>query len=291
MADTLRELFEQMVADEPPLRTTSDSAAAAGRRLRARRRAGWAAAGAALAVLLLTAVPTLAATGRPAPSLGSPTAITTPAPSSEPLTPTAVSATEPQAAGSPYCPSSAQRSHVNTRTSDGSILPNVDRAAAAVLAAAPSIAPGKQFILRLHEYTAAGEKGNAWPRVALIFDVGDALGYGFLSFEIYPEQGVSAAERAQWGLDGHVSCFDVQRRDFADGSVAVDEPEPSTFGFTKVYYYAARGYDMNIDAHTEPWTTGPGPNDIPTPSTLSPRASVPLTVLQIMDLADALAHA
>jgi hypothetical protein len=297
MADELRELFEQMVADEPPLRTTTDSATAAGRRLRARRRAGWAVAGAALAVMLVAAVPTLAATGRPVSPVGlpgsrtvRPTPFVTSAPARPTPTPTDPSS-DPQVVSSRYCPSTAPRTQLSTKTSDGSILPDADKAAAAVVAAAPRIAPGKQFILRVHLYLANSAKWTDRPQVEIIFDVGDGLGYGFLGFQIYTEQGVTAAERATWELDGHVSCFQVQRRDYSDGSVAVNDPDSSAPGLEKVYYFAARGYDMNIDAHTEPWTTSTGPNDIPTPSTLPPRSSVPLTVSQIMALADVVAHA
>jgi hypothetical protein len=192
---------------------------------------------------------------------------------------------------SQYCPSTAPRAQLNTSTSDGSVLPDVERAAAAVLAAAPRIAPGKQFVLRVHDYIASTEKFVNRPQVALIFDVGDASGYGFLSFQMYTEQGVSAAGRAQWELDGHTACLDVQRRDFTDGSVAVNESDGTGPSATKVYYFAARGYDMNIDALSEPWTTSTGPEAARTPSTLPPRNSVPLTVAQIMALADVVAHA
>jgi hypothetical protein len=295
MADVLRELFDEMVADEPPLRTTTDSAAAAGRRLRARRRTLWTVAGAAAAVALVTAVPTLASTGRPPPPVGPPSVsapVTTTAGPTAPPTPSAIATDiEGQVVHSHYCPSTAPRVLLDTTTSDGSVLPNVERAAAAVMAAAPRIAPGKQFVLRVHQYTASSQKFVNRPQVALIFDVGDARGYGFLSFQIYTELGVPASGRAQWELDGHTTCIDVQRRDFADGSVAVNESDASGPNSTKVYYFAARGYDMNIDALSEPWTTSTGPESTPTPSTLPPRTSVPLTVAQIMALADVVAHA
>jgi len=287
MAAVLRELFDEMVADEPPLRTTTDSTAAAGRRLRARRRTLWTVAGAAAAVALVTAVPTLASTGRP-PSPVGPPSLSAPVTTTAPATPTAD--LEGQVVRSHYCSSTAPRAQLGTSTSDGSILPNVERAAAAVMAAAPRIAPGKQFVLRVHEYTASSQKFLNRPQVALIFDVGDASGYGFLSFQMYTEQGVSARDRAQWELDGHTTCIDVQRRDFTDGSVAVNESDASGPNSTKVYYFAVRGYDMNIDALSEPWTTSTGPESTPTPSTLSPRTSVPLTVAQIMALADVVAH-
>ena len=145
----------------------------------------------------------------------------------------------------------------------------------------------------MHSYIPTSDKWKDRPQVALIFDVGDADGYGFLSFQIYTEQGVPASERAQWELDGHRSCIDVQRRDYPDGSVAVHDPEGSevSTAFSKVYYFSARGYDMNIDIEAEAWSTSTGPNDTPTPSTLRPRGSVPLTVAQIMELADVVAHA
>src|SRR5262245_46695672 len=248
MADVLKELFDEMVAGEPPLRTTTESAAAAGRRLRARRRTLWtvAAAAAAAAVALVTAVPTLAATGRPTtpvgpPSLTAPTVTASPTASPSPDLDALI-------VRSHHCPSTAPRAQLSTSTSDGSILPDAERAAAAVLAAAPRIAPGKQFILRVHDYIASSEKWQDRPQVMLTFDVGDAKGYGFLSFQIYTEQGVPAADRAQWELDGHTTCIDVQRRDFPDGSVAVHDPEGSEATATdheKVYYFSARGYDMN----------------------------------------------
>jgi len=287
MADQLRELFEQMVADEPPLRTTTDSAAAAGRRLRARRRTLWTVVGAAAAVALVTAVPTLASTGRPVPPVGPPS-LTAP---TAPPTPSPIDDPEAQVVRSHYCPSTAPRALLDTSTADGSILPDVERAAAAVVAAAPRIAPGKQFVLRVHEYLASTAKFVNRPQVVLIFDVGDANGYGFLGFQIYTEQGVSAADRAQWELDGHTTCYEVQRRDFTDGSVAVNESDASGPDAAKVYYFSARGYDMNIDTNAQPMSTATGPNDIPTPSTLPPRTSLPLTVAQIMALADVVAHA
>jgi hypothetical protein len=291
MADVLRELFDEMVADEPPLRTTTDSAAAAGRRLRARRRTLWTVGAAAAAVALIIAVPTVASTGRPAPPVGPPS-LSAPVATNAPATPTAVDPTpEAQVMRSHYCPSTAPRVLLDTTTSDGSVLPDVERAAAAVLAAGPRIAPGKQFVLRTHSYIASSQKFANRPQVMLSFDVGDANGYGFLSFQIYTELGVSAPDRAQWELGGHTTCIDVQRRDFTDGSVAVNESDSSGPGATKVYYFAARGYDMNIDANAQPMSTAIGPNDIPTPSTLPARTSVPLTVAQIMALADVIAHA
>jgi hypothetical protein len=296
MADTLRELFEEMVADEPPLRTTTDSAAAAGRRLRARRRTLWTVAAAAAVVAMVTAVPTLAATGRhPVPPAGSPRPTASAPPTtgraSTPPTPTL---TDPQVVGSRYCPSTAQRSLLNTRTSDGSILPDVDRAAAAVLAAAPRIAPGKQFILRVHSYIPTSDKWKDRPQVALIFDVGDGDGFGFVDFQIYTEQGVPAAQRAQWELDGHLGCLDIQRRDFPDGSVAVCDPDgqaANTARYSQVYYFAARGYDMNITSEAQGWSSSNDPNVPPPPPSLPVRTSVPLTVAQTMELADVVAHA
>src|SRR6185436_1554580 len=105
-------------------------------------------------------VPTLASTGRPPTPVGPPS-LSAPVATTAPATPTAVGPTpdlEGQVARSHYCPSTAPRAHLGTSTSDGSVLPDVERAAAAVIAAAPRIAPGKQFILRVHEYTASSQK-------------------------------------------------------------------------------------------------------------------------------------
>src|SRR5262245_22354015 len=172
MADVLKELFDEMVAGEPPLRTTTESAAAAGRRLRARRRTLWTVAAAAAAVAFVTAVPTLAATGRPAPPVGPPS-----------LTAPTVTAA-PTASPSPdldclivrsnHGPSTAPRPQPTTSPSDASSRPDAGRPAPAGLAAAPRIAPGKQFIPRVHDYVASSEKWQHRPQVMLTFDVADA---------------------------------------------------------------------------------------------------------------------
>jgi hypothetical protein len=57
MTDPLRELFDDLVADEPPLRTTADTTATAGRRLARRNRTLWTATGTAVIVAALAVLP------------------------------------------------------------------------------------------------------------------------------------------------------------------------------------------------------------------------------------------
>ena len=301
MAETLRELFDEMMSDEPPLRTTSESAAAAGRRLQVRRRALWTATGAALTVVLATAVPTLALSGGSGARtavLGSASASGTPSvvPSGGPsgtARPTVSAAPDPRVQQFQHCPGTTR--YPNFDYADGSVLPNVDRAAAAVQAAGPGIAPGRQFILRVHSYFTSTQKLAGHPQNALIFDVGDDDGFGFVSFQMLVQKGPTPQQWAQYEMDAQNECHEVMRRDYPDGSVAIhivptnaDEVAAST----QVYYYSVKGYMLNMGAYIEGWSASDDPATPPPPPPLPvrQRGHLPLTVAQLMELADVIAH-
>jgi hypothetical protein len=300
MADKLRELFDDMVSGEPPMRTTTDSAVAAGRRLRVRHRAMWTVAATALTVALFIAVPTLAVTGRsavgpaasatgtapPRPtSTGVPTPATTPAPTASPA--------DAGITQFRHCPQPT--TYPSFEFKDGSLLPNVDKAAAAVQTAGPTVAPGKQFILRVHQYFTDTQKIAGHPQNALIFDVGDADGYGFVSFQMLVQKGPTPQEWADNEMDSQSACVDVTRRDYADGSIAISIGPTSAAqaaSSLQVYYYSVKGYMLNIGAYTEGWSASDDPATPPPPPPRPVRrpGNLPLTVAQLMTLADVIAH-
>ncbi len=294
MTERLRELFDDLIADEPPLSTTAESALAAGRRFQRRNRALWTAAGAALTVAAVTVLPqvwgptprpgqpavslSIESTPAPAPTTGSvPTA--SPAPS-EPAA--LVLATET------FCPSNAVPAQP-----DGSVLPETEAATAAALAEGARVAPRMEFAV-YHASTSTGPNLNGAPRLTIIFDVGDAAGWGSVSFQIYPEYDAPAAERALRGANVS-SCVEGSRHDFEDGSVAVHYPygpPEQEATATQLWYYAVGGFDMNIGMFSNAWPTDDDgiPETPPMASSLPARGAMPLTIDQVMQIAHAIAQ-
>jgi hypothetical protein len=298
MTDPLRELFDDLVANEPPLRTTADATAAAGRRLTRRNRTLWTATGTAVIVAALAVLPQV---WRPAGSgltAGHPTAfpssvvsashVPTAQPTPTPTPTPTLSATTLALQAYQVCPH-PMPPHYGT---DASLLPHLGAAEAAVLAAAPRIAPGLDFRVNAVSNASVGQpKFNGAPVENLIFDVGDASGYGSLSFQITVDTSASAAVRATQNANTS-QCVDGLRYDFADGSVAlyysVGQPDESTT--KQLWYYGAAGITMNIGEQNQGYGTPASTVPLP-PSTLPPRASVPLTIEQVFLLADIVAHA
>jgi hypothetical protein len=249
----LRELFDDLVAAEPPLTTTAETTADAGRRLRRRSRTLWILAGAASMAL---AVATVAMLPR----------VWTTEHAVEPMAPLTLTAflvcPKPAAAAQP----------------DGSRLPRPAAAEAAAMSAGPRIQPGMQFIVR---QASIGHDGT--PRLELTLDAGDAAGWGSLGFEIFPEYDIPAADRAERGANV-ASCVEGSRHDFADGSVAIHYPygpPEQEATVTHVWYYAEAGFTMNIGMFPHPQRTQP---------TLPARGVMPLRVDQVMQLAHAIAQ-
>jgi hypothetical protein len=297
MTDPLRELFDDLVADEPPLRTTADTTAAAGRRLRRRNRTLWTATGSAAIVAALVVLPQV---WRPAGSgltAGRPTTVpltvvtgsAVPRPTPTVTTPTPTPSTLGLRAYQ-VCPN-PMPPHYGTNSS---LLPHLAAAETAVLAAAPRIAPGLDFRVNPVSNTSVGQpKLNGAPEENLIFDVGDASGYGGLSFQITVDTTAPAAVRAtQMANTDH--CVDGLRQDFADGSVAlyysIGQPDESTT--KQLWYYGAAGITMDIGEENQAFGASASPSTgLLVPSTLPPRAAVPLTIEQVFLLADVVAHA
>jgi hypothetical protein len=288
MGDTLRELFEEMVADEPPLRTGVDEAEAAGRRLAARRHTLWTVSAAAVAAAVAVALPVLVIPhGRPLdPTVQSgqtPDPPGTVSPSAGPsvLDPRPVAMTEYT-----HCP--VPTDPLPARATDP-VLPHPAAAAAAVVAA--GIAPDRQFVVN---YTfATTEKPAGVPRVELIFDISDGTGYGSAVIQILPSLGAgSPAALAEVELNLQHTCTRVTRQDYPDGAVALyypSGPPAQELETTHVEYYAKGGYTMNIGVFPYAWSTSTDPNVPPTPSPLPARGSQPLTIAQVMTLARVIA--
>jgi hypothetical protein len=282
MTDRLHELFDELLADEPPLRTSTDDAVAGGRRLRRRRWTLWTVSGATAVAALAVIVPTVVA--RPASYAGNSPSLA--------LTASTTLMSAPSVVATHYCPGA--RSTVDANIRDGAVLPDPNAAARAVMTAAHGVAPGKQFIPRLKEYIATTPKTPGIPQVVLIFDVGDDHGFGSIDFQILPEVGPTPTRRADSDLSHLDQCVDLRRRMFTDGSVALYYPygpPEQELETTHVWYYAAGGFTMNIGSFPQGWSTGENPGKSPPPPPLPVRTDQPLTIDQIMDLADAVAHA
>lgn len=287
MTDRLRELFDDMLSGEPPLQTTSADTEAAGKRLRRQRQTLWTVVAAVLAVALIAVAPVLAGRSRPGAGAGSPAVASatltvtpgpaTPAPTSAPTA--LVSRTAPAAAGvqlspSPYCPASPIG--YTADQTDGSVLPAPDRAVAAVKVAAQAIVPRLQFILRYDALIPPSAKMPGIPQLAIIFDVGDDDGFGSINFQILPEVGPSPSLRAKASLSRLDQCEPVQRETFRDGSVALYYPYGPSIQereVTHVWYYAARGFTMNIGAFSQGWSSSDDPNKAAPPPALPIRGN------------------
>jgi hypothetical protein len=230
-----------------------------------RGRTVWTVAGAALVVAAAVVLPqALRTTTAAAPTGSGPTA-----------DPTA-RATALALQAYRVCPSAA-----HLIEGDASVLPDPQTAMAALLAAGALISSEQTFIARLAYRSAVKVAGV--PHDELLVDVGDAAGYGSLALEIYPENDVAPAQRAARGANVS-SCVDGQRYEFPDGSVGLYYPygpPEREATLTHVWYFAAGGYTMNIGMAPEVQGSSP----------LPARVSMPLSIAQVMLLADAVARA
>lgn len=296
MTDRLRELFDEMLADEPPLRTSPDEAEAAGRRLRNRHRTLWTVAGAALAATAVVAGPSLVLPHGYDAAPGGPAAASAEGqPSEAPLSPLFTLPPSPvpsrPLATTPHCPADVAPFTVDNL--DGSVLPDPDLAVAAVLAAARTIAPDEQFLVKRSGRIETSVKPAGVPQVYLTFDVGNEQGFGSISLQLIPDKTGTPAQRAESALDRTGRCVDVQRRDYPDGSVAVyfpSGPPEWEAQATQLWYFAQAGYTMNIGMFPQGSSDGSDPDVPPTPSALPVLGHLPLTIGQVMDVADAVAH-
>ena len=291
MTDPLRQLFDDMILDEPPLRTTADNAVAGGRRLRRRNRTLWTATGTALTVAAVALLPqvwpspgsglTVGASATADPSQSA-TGEASPDPTQPPSTELALTSYE-------VCPSPAS----TLSQPDGSVLPELATAQAAVVAQGPQIAPGMTFLPHAASaLVVGGPKFGGDPVLTIIFDIGDDLtGYGSLNVQIRPETDATPQVRAARGAST-TSCVEGWRYDFADGSVAIHYPYGTPMNekdVTHVWYYAAGGFTMNIGMFPQGWDVVADAAPAP-PSALPARGAMPLSIAQVMQVADVIAH-
>jgi hypothetical protein len=223
--------------------------------------------------IMATVAPSTLVTGPPE------TATTTSAPSVAP--PLALAPFE-------VCPSAALPPRP-----DGELLPSTDAAAAAARVEGPLIAPGMEFAVVIAR-TGTGPNLNSVPRLDLVVDVGDAAGWGSVSFQIFPQNDLPPEELALRGA-AVMSCVDGSRYDFGDGSVAIYYPygpPEQEATVTHVWYFAAGGFTMNIGMFPEATPTDDDGNpDTPAiPSPRPARGEMPLTIGQVMQLAHAIAQ-
>jgi hypothetical protein len=263
----------------------------------------WTVAGTALAVAAVAALPRVWAAG-PAPGggpVGNPsagstsagaTAEPTPSPTGTGSDPVPTGTGEPPVSLtlSPYpvCPSD----DLLLPSDDGSVLPDPDAAVQAVQAAAPQIAPGLEFQPVIAQLFAGEPRFEGDPWVAIVFNVGNAAGYGELNLQIRPETGASPAERASRGAMVSGACVDGWRHDFADGSVGLHYPygpPEQEAEVTHVWYYASGGFTMNIGMF--PQAAPPTGSEGGVPSDLPPRGAMPLSIEQVMLVAHEIAGA
>ncbi len=282
MRDPMRELFNTLLVNEPPVATSAAQVRKRGQQ-RLHRRRIMVAAGSALAV-------GVTATAAVAYLPGHGPLVATPATSgssdgsaapSEAVTPAPTDSAAPQRFEIPNCYGEAIGKVLPD--TDGSVLPDPATAAQAVLDAAATIAPGRTF----RQVTAERADSSAKPRLHLIFDVTDARGTGSINLEVVPQAGMTASERAT--IDERAkpfhNCTPADRTDFPDGGVGL---EYLAFGtghlndsVQHTYYYSPDGFDINAGAFLTPWTqslsASPGPSGQPTA-----RTSMPLTTKEVL---------
>jgi hypothetical protein len=283
MRDSLQEMFDTLLVGEPPMRLTAGQVRHRGRQ-RAHRRRTLVAAGSAATVGVLG---TAALGFVPGPSY----VVSTPtAPQTVPVPQTARVPTPspPLVLELPRC--DGDRSVLPLGDADGSVLPDPNAAAQAVLAAAPTLAPGRTFTLvQAHRVDSQPKRPGA-PRVYLIFDVTDANGTGSLNLELIPQTGASADQRARAHLQAKPfsNCTPATRTDFPDGAVglayvAFGTGRPSDT-VQHTYYYSPNRLDINAGAFLEPWgsTSGASPSPAARPGRT---VSMPLTSTEVLAIA------
>ena len=282
MRDAIRELFDALLVDEPPVGTTAGQIQHRGQQ-RLHRRRMLVAAGSALAVGVTATAAVAYVPGRgllvasPAASLGGGvTASPTPAPTDTPAV---------QPFEIPHCDGDGTpKLLANT---DGSVLPDPARAAQAVLDAAATLAPGRKFRIVTAERVNSSEKLPGMPRLYLIFDVTDGRGTGSINLEVFPQSGMTAAERAT--IDQRAkpfsNCTPATRTDFPDGAVGLEYVAFGTGGpsdsVQHTYYYSPNGFDINAGAFLTPWSSTATPSPEPSDQPIA-RTSMPLTSGEVL---------
>jgi hypothetical protein len=249
MSNLINEAFVSMLSDEPPMQLTVDGVCRRGRRGAHQRRV-LTVAGLSVVMAGTAATAAIAVQGVGegiAPSAGTPTSAASPTPS---RTPRAL------VLEIPHCDGDGRATDPPDK--DGSALPDPERAAAAVLAAAPSIAPGRSFRLVTAERDDTSLKAAGIPRVHLIFDVGTDEGVGSLNLEILAQKDGTPAQRAASDLAAKPfsNCIPAARTDFPDGSVGLTYTAFGTGApsdtVQHVTYYAT-GLDIDAGLFLEYW--------------------------------------
>jgi hypothetical protein len=265
MHDEMREIFDTLLADEPPIGVTAAGVRQRGRQ-RLHRRRMLVAAGSAVAVGLTGSAAIAYGPGHglltasPATSgSSSATASGEPAPTDTASTPATPVYEIPQCSG--------ERIAKSLSDTDGSVLPDPAKAAQAVLTHAATFAPGRTFRLVSAERVDASEQSGGAPRVSLIFDVVHGGGTGSINLEVLPQTGMSATERAT--IDQRAkplsNCTPATRTDFSDGGVGLEytaafgtgDPNNSV---QHTWYYSPSGFDINAGAFLTPWSQQVAPS-------------------------------
>jgi hypothetical protein len=284
MRDSMQEMFDTLLVGEPPMRLTAGQVRHRGRQRAHRRRTLMAAGSAATVGVLGTAA--LGFVPGPSHVASIPTA-----PQTTPTAPQATPVPTPSptlVVELPRC--DGDRSVLTLGDTDGSVLPDPNVAAQAVLAAAPTLAPGRTFTVVQAHRVDSQPKHPGSPRVYLIFDVADANGTGSLNLELIPQTGASADQRARVDLQAKPfsNCTPATRTDFPDGAVglayvAFGTGQPSDT-VQHTYYYSPNGLGINAGAFLEPW--GSTSQASASPSARPGRTvSMPLTSTEVLAIA------
>jgi hypothetical protein len=290
MRDVLGDVFDTLLAGEPPLGLSATEVARQGRR-RVYRRHGLIAGGAAAAAgLTATAVGVWALAPAPvAPQPGlTATGSTAPPPSDVPPPPPP-SSRPVLVVERPHC-DGERIGTMKLDWTDGSVLPGPDAAVAAVLRAAGSAAPGRSFTVVFAGRVDDTAKFGGLPVMNLVFDVADAAGTGALSMQLRPQVGASPAERAAWALRERPfsNCTPATRTDYPDGSVGLSYiafGSGSPVDTEQVnFFYAARGFDINATVFMVPWS-------VPFASAPGRADSMPLSAAEVLALCRAVGAA
>ncbi len=286
MRDPMRELFDTLLVNEPPVATSAAQVRRRGQQ-RLHRRRIMVAAGSALAVGVTASAAVAYVPGR-VPLVGLPATSGSSdrsAAPSEGLTPAPTESAAPQRFEIPHCDGDGTAKLLpNT---DGSVLPDPATAAQAVLDAAATIAPGRTFQLVTAERVDSSEKHPGMPRLYLIFDVTDARGTGSINLEVTPQTGMTAAERAT--IDERAkpfsNCTPADRTDYPDGGVGLEYVASGTGdreSLQHTYYYSPDGFDINAAAFLTPWNEAGATSPDPSGQPGAARTSTPLTSSEVL---------